>query len=237
VAVRITMSSGRVDTLIYAGAAYEPLRVDDIEFQGHFGYWSEQDGKPRCMQLVDGATLARGSLGVRNVEPCFRTTVAAVDHVTREVTLEQELPAGATLAGRLIYFRHGSHRTAYHIAEEPAPGKKLKLDLDTIIFRSKIEKFAPDGSYIVCELPPRIPACGGARPHGYYDGAFVTSENLSAAHRVTRTVENRIYLTPRVQSKQFTDNDGDGRIMLCIHDIGAGDEVSIPHSHFLRFLR
>ncbi|MCK5803535.1 MAG: heparinase II/III family protein, partial [Lentisphaeria bacterium] len=235
VAVRVTLPAGRMDTLIYSGDEEARLRVGDIEFQGSFGYWSEQNGKLRCMQLVNGSMLAKGDLGVRNVEPCFRTTVTSVDHAAREVTLERALPTSNPLAGSLIHFRNGSHRTAYHIKEALPPGNKLKLDLDAIIFRSKIVEFAEDGSHVVCELTPRIPACGGATPHGYYDGAFATSENLSALYRVTKTVGNRIYLTPNVQPEHFSDSDGDGRTMLRIYDIGAGDEVALPNSVFLRF--
>ena len=235
VAVCVALPEGRTDTFIYSGDGDAPLQVGDIEFQGHFGFWSERNGKPRCMQLVNGSTLAKGSVGTRDAKPYFRTTVASVNQATREVTLAQALPNKKTLNGSLIYFRNGSHRTAYHIEEILPGGHGIRLDLDGIIFRSKITEFAKDGSHVTCELAPRIPSCGGSAPHGYYDGAFATSEDLSATYRVTKTIGNRVCLAPNVQPEHFTDTDGDGRRMLRIYDIGAGDEATIANSLFLSF--
>ena len=47
--MRVTLTGGQVDTFLYSFDATAPLRCGEINFQGQFGYWSEQDGKLRCV--------------------------------------------------------------------------------------------------------------------------------------------------------------------------------------------
>jgi len=225
VALRVALAGGQVDTFIYTGDPAATVRCGDLELRGRFGYWSERDGRPRCAHLVDGTRLTRGDVGVTDVAPAFRAEVTAVELTDHRLALDRPMPEGDRETGRLLYLRGGRHRTAYHLAEVSADGLRVRLDLNGILFRSKIESVAPDGSHLECELPPSLEASGGFAP-GYYDDALLTNEDLTARYRVSRIEGTRIYADRPLDPMDFADRNGDGRPVVCIYDIGPGDELS-----------
>jgi hypothetical protein len=237
VAVRLTLTGGQVDTLIYCGDAQADLRVADLEFCGSFGYWSESGGKPRCLHLVNGRRLAKGPVGVLEAVPCFQARVTDVDHVRNTVRMDTKLTGGETLAGAMAYVRNGPHRTAYRIAGVAPAGDAISLDLNSLIYRSKIEKIGDPAECLVCELPFMIPPSGGATPYGYYDGALVTGESPAARYRVVRTEGEKLFVDRPVAPADFPDVDVDGRRMVYIFDLGPGDELTVYHSVFVDFAR
>ncbi len=235
VAVRVTLAGGQVDTFIYTHDPQAELRVGDLEFQGSFGYWSEQEGRLRCLHLVNGTKLAQRGQGVIEAVPSFRATATAVDLVANTVTLDTELPVGKALAGQMIYFRNGPHRTAYHIVEVTEPGNLVKLDLNALIYRSKIEGVGEKDNCVLCEMPLVMPPSGGPEPYSYYDGAFVTGEDFQAAYRVSGIEPGKLFLDRPVDLSQFPDADGDGRQMVYIYDFGPGEQVTVYNSVFADF--
>ena len=238
VAVRVTLTGGQVDTFLYTHQPDALLRCEDLEFKGSFGYWSELDGKFRALHLVNGERLRKGEEGVAGMPPPFRAKITAVDYVEQTVTLDRDLPAAAErgaspLVGRPLYIRAGKHRTAYHLAEVLAPGNVARLDLNAIIYRSKMMRVGKDRRHVVCEIPPPIEAVHQFKP-GYYDGATLTGEDHQAAYRVVSVSGDKICVERPVDEKDFPDVDNDGRHMVSIHDFGPGDEVRIYWSVFRR---
>lgn len=234
VAVRVTLAGGQVDTFVYSLDPNAELRVGDLEFCGSFGYWSERDGTPRAAHLVGGRYLRRGGTELTMAEPRPQATITEVDLATNAITLDRPLPGGESLVGQVIYLQGGPHRTAYHIAEVLDGGARLRLDLNSIIFRSKLEGCAEDGSHVISELPPAIEAGRGFKP-GYYDGALLTGEDLRARYRVARVEDERIYTDRPLDPADFPDADGDGRITLRIYDHGPGDTATLIASAFRRW--
>ena len=234
-AVRVRLRGGRTDTFIYSFNPDSALEVDGIRFQGSFGYWSEQEGRPRCLHLVNGRVLAKNGTGVTSCTPRVAGAVRGIDLTGNRVELDRALPADALLTGRLAYFQHGPHRSAYRVRAMHSDGKVLELAHNPIIFRSKILTVAEDRSHLVCELKPRIPGCGGARPYGYYDGALLTDETQRARYRVVRTDGARVFTEPHVAPSDFGDDDGDGRRLALVYDIGPGDRFSVPSSAYADF--
>ncbi|MGD9496521.1 MAG: hypothetical protein AB7Y46_09440 [Armatimonadota bacterium] len=234
VAVRVTLAGGQVDTFIYSLDPEAELTIGDLQFCGSFGYWSELNGEPRAAHLVGGRYLRRGETGLSVDRPRVQATITEVDLATNTITLDRPLPGGETLVGQVIYLQGGPHRTAYHVAEVLDGGARLRLDLNSIIFRSKIESFAEDGSYLVSELPPSIEAGRGFKP-GYYDGALITGEDLRARYRVDHVEEEAIFADRPLNPADFPDADGDGRVTLRIYDHGPGDTATMVASRFERW--
>jgi hypothetical protein len=234
VAVRVSLAGGQVDTFIYASDPGTTLRVGDLEFKGSFGYWSELNGKPRAAHLVNGAYLRKGDVGIADMPPPFRAHVTAADLASSTLTLDAELPKGQDWTGQLLFVRGGDHRTAYHIAEVTPPGNVVKLDLNSIVFRSKLMGIAEDKSHLVTEISPPVEASRGFKP-GYYNGAVLTGEDLKARCRVTKVEGDRVFLDREVNEADFPDADGDGRRMVSIYDFGEGDEVTLFRSAYRRF--
>ncbi len=226
IAVRVTLSGGRTDTFIYSLDPDADLRVGQIEFSGSFGYWSEVDGRPRAAHLYDGTRLAKGDRALTLDEPRFEANVTAAE--LRENVLTLDRPVAADVAGALAYLQGGQHCTAYHVAEI-VDSDTIRLDLNSIRFRSKIEGFADDGSHLVSELPPSIEVARGFPP-GHYDGAVITSEDLSARYRVDHIEGEKVFADRPFDPADFTDTDGDGRVTFRIYDHGAGDRLTVRRS-------
>jgi hypothetical protein len=236
VALRVVLAGNQVDTFLYSHDPNAELRVGDLEFKGSFGYWSELDGKPRALHLVNGERLRKGEHGVINAPPPFRAQITRADLLNRFLTLDRKLPENQDWKGRLLFIRGGTHRTAYHIVEVLSPGNVVKIDLNSIIFRSRIVSVAKDRTHLVTEIPPPIEAAGGFRP-GYYNGAVLTGEDLKARYRVTKVEDDKIYTDRPVVEADFPDVDGDGRRMVSIYDFGAGDEVTVYRSVYKATLK
>ncbi len=233
VAVRVTLADGRTDTFIYSLDPEAELQAGGIEFSGSFGYWSEQDGAPRCAHLVNGRYLRAGDAEVTLDPPRVEATVSELDLRERTLTLDRDLPGDLDLQGRLAYIQGGPHRTAYHVAEVVAPNM-LRLDLSALRFRSKIEGFAEDRSYVEAELPPSIEAARGFKP-GHYDGALITDETRQARYRVDHIEGTKVFADRPFDPSDFTDADGDGRAVFLIYDHGPGDTVTIRRNAFRRW--
>lgn len=241
VAVRVTCAGGQVDRFIYTYEPDTPLSVDGIGFQGSFGYWSELNGEPRCVRLVNGTKLVKSGRGVVDAVPRFTAKATAVDHVNRIITLDDTLPVGDALAGQMIYFTSGPHRSAYHIVEVLEPGNMVRFDLDGLVYRSRIDAAIPDNSGLVVEMPFVLPGSGNPDAYSYYDGAYVTGEDFKAAYRVKgieRGEDNsssKLLLDRAVDINEFPDADGDGRQMVYIYDMGPGDDVTVHNSVFVDY--
>jgi hypothetical protein len=159
-----------------------------------------------------------------------------VDFQGNGLSLDTRLPAGDPLSGRLIFIRGGGHRTAYAIDSVLPQGAGVRLDLNALLYQSRLEGIGEDRSCLVAELPPPIEASRGFPP-GYYDDAFVTGEDLRAHYRVKRVEGEKIFLDRPARPEDFPDADGDGRRMVYIYDVGPGDEATIYNSVFTRFYR
>lgn len=224
-AVRVHLKGGRVDTFIYTMRDDVALHVDDLEFRGAFGYWSQQDGALRAAHLVGGGHLHRGGEGITQMPAAFTTTIAAVDYDRRTITLAAAPPQREGL----LMIQGGAHRTAYHI--EDVDGATVRLRHNAIIFQSRLD--GADGAVAECELPLSLEA-GGGFPPGYYNGATLTNERGDVYYRVQSVDHNRIRVDRPIDAAAFTDEDGDGRALLKIYDFGPGDAVTLPRSVFVR---
>ncbi|MCE5238009.1 heparinase II/III-family protein [bacterium] len=233
VAVRVTLAGGQVDTFLYTFDATTPVKCGEFTFQGSFGYWSEQDGKLRCAHLVNGMKLLKNGVGIAQAAPAQRLKITAIDVTDNIVTLDGKLPVGDALKGRMLFLRGGKHRTAWRIAEVLPPGDKVRLECNSILFRSRLDGVSDDKLTVSTELAPPIEATRGVKP-GTYDGALVTDESQKARFRVARVAEGKIVLDRPCKLEDFADADGDGRRMLFIYDHGEGDEAVLYNNVFVR---
>lgn len=240
VAARVTLLGGQTDTIFYSMSPDTPYRCGDFEFRGSFGYYSEGPGELRCLHLVNGGHLLKRGNGVRIPEPAFRAKITKVDYPTRKIWLDRSLPSGADVTGCQLMIAAGPHRTSYVIERVLPPGNVVALNLSAIIFRSRIESFDERESCLHCEIAPPVEATRGFAP-GYYNGALLADESLSARYRVVKVGDGtrgpgakRVFVTPRLSTADFADTDGDGRKMVAIYDYGEGHDVLLHHSAFVR---
>ncbi|HOM80343.1 MAG TPA: hypothetical protein PLZ94_01060 [Armatimonadota bacterium] len=233
VALRVTLAGGQVDTFFYSWNPDALLRAGGLEFRGSFGYWSEKEGVLRALHLVNGERLRRGNEGVSEIPPAFRSRVIRADLRKSEITLEHPIPRDLVRPGQLIYLRGGNHRSAYHLEEASDDGKQARLDLNSILFRSKLMSVSPDRRCLITETAPPVEAASGFKP-GYYNGTVATGEDLKARYRVVSVEKESILLDRPVKDEDFPDVDGDGRRMVSLYEFGEGDEVVVYRSVFIR---
>ncbi|MBN1292726.1 MAG: heparinase II/III family protein [Candidatus Latescibacteria bacterium] len=228
VALRITLAGGQVDTFFYSFDPYVPIKLGDLEFMGSFGYWSEHNGEFRALHLVNGSYLHKDREGVTDMPPPFRARITAMDYTANIITLDRTIPANIALKDQLVYFKNDSHRSAYHVVEKLSD-TTMKLDLNSILYRSKMVKIGEDNGQIVCEIPPPIEKVRGFKP-GYYNGTTLTGEDLRSAYSVMHIENDTIHLDRAVKESDFPDVDGDGRRMVRMYEISPGDEVTVYRS-------
>ncbi|MCC6443574.1 MAG: heparinase II/III family protein [Armatimonadetes bacterium] len=226
VALRVTLKGGQIDTILYA-ANPTRFKAGDIEFEGTFGYYSETNGRLRCLHLANGRRLTKGRKGIQELEAPFQAKIAAADPYRKTIRLNRRLPKGS-YAGQLLYIG-GRHPSAYHIVGV-VDDYTLRVDYSPIIFRSRVDKFEKD--HLVCELDANLEA--PRFTPGYYDGAFLSGEPLKGAYRVTRVEGNRFYTNRQPDPKDFPDADGDSRRVMSVYDFGPGDEVALYRFAWVR---
>ncbi|MEN6403550.1 MAG: heparinase II/III family protein, partial [Armatimonadia bacterium] len=231
VVVRVTLTGGQVDTLFYDHAG-RTLTSGPFTFTGNFGYWSEQDGKLRCLHLA-GSQLLKDGVGVTKAPPPYNGKITAIDLLDNKLTLDCKLPVGDVLKGKMIYLKGGEHRTAYRIAEVLTPGNIIRLAHNGLLFRSRLDGISADKTTLQTELAPPIEASKGIKP-GYYNGAVVTDETFKARYRVKSVVEGKLVLDRPVSASDFADSDKDGRRVVYVYDHAEGDEFRIPQSVFIK---
>jgi hypothetical protein len=225
VAVRVHLISGRVDTFIYTMQPNVPLQVGDLQFQGAFGYFSQQGDKMVAAHLAGGGYLHRDGEGITDMPAPTHTTITAVDYDHRTITLAEPLPVDSGL------LQIGDqHRTAYHAIG--VDGNVVTLRYNAIIYQSRLDDVIEDGRTAVCELPLSIEASRGFPP-GYYDGATLTNERGDVHYRIVGVDDNHIQLDRSLDRAAFTDADGDGRVLVKVYDFGPGDAVTLQHSMFV----
>jgi len=222
-AIQVTLKNGRQDTLMYSSDSTCNLRSSDFHFSGRFGYWSRKVNQPSICHLVGGTTFLKGTDGISESEATYRSGIRDVDFTTNTITVDPPLSHDADLKGRLIFILCGNRRMAYHITSVMKSGKRIKLDLDPLIFRSKIVETGPH--HLVCETPPPFEAFRGFEP-GHYDGKLLTDEHGQAQYRIHSIDNCRINLDRPVNYEEFPSG-ADGRRMVRIMDFGPGDTVEI----------
>ncbi len=233
VAVRVTLAGGQTDVFLYSADPSAPLHCGDFEFQGHFGYWSELNGVVRCVHLVAGRRLMKGGAGIADAPPSFRAKISAVDLSENVVTLDAAVPAGLVAQGQPVFLCGGRHRTAYTIAEVLPSRNRLRLDHNSMLFRSRLEGIAADRSHILVELDPPIEVARGFKP-GAYDDAVLTGEDHKARYRVKKVEMQKIFTDRPAEESDFSDSDGDGLRRVFIYDHAEGDEAVVHNSVFVR---
>ncbi len=238
-AVRVILTGGRVDTFLYRHTDGPPIRVNDIVFNGRFGYLQHQGGTLRRLHLVAGTTLTCDGAGIRRVPAWFRTRVRSVDHDARTLVLAEPLPAGADLGGKLLHLASptgptigGPHRTAYPIEDVASDRRRVRLKHHALVHRSRVIRVADDGAHLVAELPPCIPGTGGVNPKSHYDGMMLTGEDHLAAYRIRHVDGATIAAHRPLRATHFPDADNDGRRMLFIYDFGPGERVTLHNAAF-----
>lgn len=140
-AVKVVLKNGRTDYIVQALDSQTMYKVDgNIVFQGFFGVYSEEDGKPVYGYVNDGTMIGRADHVYLQADQ-GRITGKIADFteslsMSNEIVVEAELQGldSSKLAGTNIYVANDGKRNAvYEIkGATPAGEGKYKLDIGDI---------------------------------------------------------------------------------------------------------
>ena len=147
-AVKVTLTNGRSDYIVYAADKSIEYRVDDLfNFQGFVGVYSVKDGENVYAYLNDGTKLG----DMRGETPY----TGSVTGFTKELSLENTITIAADqsvdpaeLEGKFIYIDGGaSGNGAYEIKKATsADGKNISLEIGDVTLIHKVNT-ATAGEY------------------------------------------------------------------------------------------
>jgi len=214
---------------------------------GVFGLVSrDAAGTVLSAMLVAGTRLQAKDLVVEAEVPEYRCSVASVDRTTGEIALDKPLPAGVNLAGATVVIGSPTRSRAYQVTSVSADGRRLQVKGALLIFQSKIESVDEAAGTVRVQYPFYKCKCDPK----FYDGCVVTNEARTAFWRireVRRDDEKQAwqhaptavlaplaaagkkgFATPTgLRRDLFTDEDGDGRALLCVYEIAPGDTLRL----------
>jgi hypothetical protein len=165
-----------------------------------------------------------------------RGTVVACDYEQNAITVEGLAPDG--LAGRFVRLFTENRSSAYQIlsAEAVAEGTRLQLDQTSLLFEALIDGFE-DGrlqnAASVLHWTEREDEEGDLVPWRLWNrDAALVSEDGRSMQPIRAVAEGRtIYLQGAPSAEelraQFTDANGDGRILAYAHDYAIGARVEV----------
>ncbi|MBE6965852.1 MAG: hypothetical protein E7441_07450 [Ruminococcaceae bacterium] len=156
-AVKVTLTNGRVDYIVYAKDSSVPYKVyysetESFEFCGYVGVVSMVDGKITYTYVNDGTTIAdnTGLLPAHNGEVTgFQRDLSANNWM--DIDFEGDV-APETLAGKYIYVDNGLSDNAAYLIESAAPSPdidgSIRLSLgNTTLITSYVDDYDFDKGY------------------------------------------------------------------------------------------
>jgi len=232
VAAAVTTEAG-TDYIACATSYRRVTRFEEgLSFAGHFGVLSmDGEGRMRRAFLVGDGEMTLGGVGLR-LRGSARGSVESVDYAKRRVVIRLADPeakiAPEAMAGRWVRFRNARHVTAYEIVSARKQKGRLVLSLGGIDLRvlkllaTKINM--TEGAIEVKNVIPLV-------REGYHAGMTVGNERGQPLLRLKKASDGALAVEPiagiRARRSDFSDADGDGRVIVNVYDFGPGDEAEI----------
>lgn len=201
--VRVTTTSGQVDTYSLAG---------DV-----FGVVSRDGRGVRLAQVSGGAKLDLAGATITAAKALPEATITAIDYDTRTLTLDTDLGA-ATYAD----IGNDGHRAYVPLAGK---GREFAYPDDLLVHEGLVTSLQVTGDDTVkLQTNQEIfhVGDGNRKPGGY----TVTTEDHAWAFRDGKVI--RRPAGAKLSAAVFTDANGDGRVTAKTYEIGVGDTVRLP---------
>jgi hypothetical protein len=133
-ALRITLTGGRVDTLMFSLDPDRERRVDGrFAFCGSFGLFSEEDGRFRHAFLINGTQIGQEQAPFRMERRAWTGVVARFER--GRIYTKTALPADGSLTGRRVMIANDNERDAcYRIRKVRRQGAETILDVGNVDF-------------------------------------------------------------------------------------------------------
>lgn len=179
--------------------------------------------------VINGSGVTYGGFAL-DARPCVVGDVVGVDLGRNTVTVGVELPEPQALANTVVTFGNDLHQTSYTVARAEAAegGTTLHLgDVLCIVGMGVVGGIDEDAGTVTSD---RELVGYGRTDGGRHAGRWLYNEDRTRGFRI-RAIEGRKFVLETAGGDLdaiFQDNDGDGRRVYWISDIGPGDTVRVP---------
>lgn len=245
-ALRVTLASGRVDTLIYNDTGGR-IQAGGIATDGLFACVSRgADGARAGAYLVGGSELAFDGWVLKTRAPALDATIKAFDPLTNTLTLDQPWPNDHSLAGLALTVGPPERMQSYEVLTHDGATLQLKGTAHT--YQSPV--VSVEGKRVRTELQMVMKTADPA----YYVGMRATNAGRDRWWRVAGTprdeavlkqwegkalptdvrydLDKMVKLDTEVSMDDFPEESG--RRMIHLYDFGPGDKVRMPAAISIR---
>ena len=207
--------------IVYIGEPSDEITCGDLTISARYAVIRTDATHQLRSVFVSDGHIKQGALSVE-AQPHMSGLVSGLDFGKNEVTLAISNPLDLT--GRTILFGDTNYRVDHY---KPARhGLTIGLGQDSPrIGAFPVDTIDPDGEFVTTKSV--LYFVGG----GCYKAKWLVNEDFTKWHRITEVSGGRVILeSPADLRWEFTDADGDGRIMAYLYDIAPGQEFTIPSS-------
>lgn len=219
----------RTDTLLFSTDSNMPIKTDNgLRFAGRFGFYSEEEGRPVSMVLIDGTYLAKNGFEIKLDRPEYLGRIDKIDRINNVITVSPAPLNPDKMRGSNIFITSSNRRSAYKVKDViiTPEGIKLHLDLDPCIGRGRV---TGAGDFRVLTSTP-FPL----HRFRYYHGARLVNASRSAEYRLIEVrdktaaiIDAEIHPDAR-NSKIASEFSVDS--WFEVYDYGIGDSVVWPYT-------
>lgn len=226
VALRVETTNGHVDTCFSDDRPETERTLEDGKIiQARLAYYLEANGEFRLLHLVEGTRLKTDKIEVRPLVRGYTATIAEVDYDARRFWTAEPLPE-RILDGKVCLIENGYRFHSRELGEvrPEGGGSVVTYPRATDEYQSAVVSVNPATGVVTCATQPAV--WTGNNPN-WRLGLTATNEARSRKWRCELLGEsNQFKLTgPPVAMSDFTDEDGDGRATMQLHDFGPGDRL------------
>lgn len=225
VAVEVQTTEGHTDVLFADDSPDVERRVPDADMtaQAEFAFVRRDEAGLANISASRVTSLAVGNVTLTTDRPQYTALVTDVDYLTRELTLDAELPADQ-LRGAFIEIGDEMRRTSYEVdeAREEDGRTVLRMRKSLEVCRTGVEDVQPaaGGATVNTRISKMLEAI---------PGLWVTNGDYSKVWRLNGA-GNSLELDGPATMDDFQTQDG--RILLM--EAGAGARVTLPTRVSLR---
>ncbi len=223
VAVEVKTTNGHTDVNLADGRPDKTRTIGAISFAGEYGLVSTDEKGLRQATLSGGTMLASPEVRLAPARREYTATVAKVDYLRKQLTLDSPLPAAS--AGRVFQIGSPAKWTSY--TSQKIDGQLVTVTQGADFLRSSVQEVSADGSAVTVALNTPLDF-GGLLPSA---GWTVSNDDASKTWR-PKSIGGNKYLFEEPVKKEDFGPDG----VLRVWEYGSGDQVCLSTFASLRRL-
>jgi hypothetical protein len=235
-AIRVQTTTGQDDIIISDLANIQrSVNGGQMQFQGRFGYYSEDANGFRMLHLVGGVELTKENVSVQPTVSEYQTSILDVDYDNLQIFTTERLPANV-LDGEQIHIYNADHRATYQALTVRDSGAGSLLTMQNPADMGEFHVEGVEGNDIISDDTLVM-----AYVVGRHKGLTAVNELGTKKWKLEKTSgldcsdDCHYTLTgDSVSQDDFTDENGDYRSAVTVYDYGPSDNIHLFSHVFIK---